>query len=292
MPIDNFFTERASKAIPGPAPDPGLALARAAHMLLELSQIPQLESEVSPWVIKIVRAHMRRLDPEWSAALSGFGTRTPMSLPGPMRFRAELNDLAQAGFHGITSMLHQTFNHLETMIELVHQLDEDAYARVLAAVALCAPPPVAVPEEWGNVLPVVLEIFDEYHTILAQAIPGFPNQAVDYRLHAYLAEGAVLNELWSPVDGAAERLCIGPMRIHRWIREDGFDSRPEGGGRQRRTVCLGTLCGMTRARWLLPFHTPEPVVYASFASGGLTFVRNITPVMLDDKRVHTRPDPS
>ena len=74
MKLHNPFTESTLEQLPSPASDPALALARAAHIVLEIAHHPQITPKVSPWLINIVRALKKqrlRAALSWGRGTSG-----------------------------------------------------------------------------------------------------------------------------------------------------------------------------------------------------------------------------
>lgn len=267
MELRSPFTESTLERLPEPTSDPAIALARAAHLLLEIAHHPQITPKVSPWVIKIVRAHMEHLDPTWSSKLSTLARQSMMSLMGITRFQGELNALTEAGFHGYGSLLGQSFAQLADLNELILRVSGRSPAAVLAAIAAHTSLPDALHQERAILLRYVSQLSD--------------TPPSDARVCTYIAETGVLGDLWIRVDTAARRLLLRPQDIHRWIREGSLEARMEDTARR---INIGALCSLTGAKWLLPSHVDgesKEMSLPSHPGGSLLMMRGTPPPLIE-----------
>lgn len=274
MDDDDFFTVFTRERLPEPTSDPALALARAAHLVFEVSRLSILTTDhrTNNWAADVARAQMKALDPVWTEDLDSLAAQTRMSLYFEQKLQAEVQALGAAGRRGYKTLLESTFKRLEALAGQVHELRGDHAGARLAAMVATVPLPIFC-HEWRDTL--VKVAFDGDQSIL-------PN----FKFNVALVEFRVLDQLWVKPDVVVARTLLGNQDVHQWVRDGALEVKMDG---RAKTVCLGQVCSITGARWLLPGDRIRERDRIPLRNGRLVFSLGGPPAIIDQDRGVVRP---
>lgn len=274
MDDDNPFTPLTLERLPEPTSNPALALTRAAHLVFEVSRLGVLTAnrEINHWAADVARAQMKALDPVWSDSLDGLARQARMTLYVEQKFKAGSRALGEAGIRGYKAILDSTFERLEALAGQVHELRGDQPGVRLAAMVATVPLPIFC-YEWRD-------------AVVKAAFDGDSGVPPDYKFNIALAEFRVMDQLWAKADVIVARTLIGNQDVHQWVRDGALDVQMDG---RTKTVCLGQVCSMTGARWLLPGDRIHERDRVSLRNGRLVFSLMGPPAIIDQDRGVVRP---
>ncbi len=266
---ENIFATYTVEHLPEPTSDPALALARAAHLVFEVSRLSRVtsDSHMNEWAADVARAQMRILDPKWTDCLDGLAGASLMSRYPIQRFRAECDALGEAGRTGYRELLRETFERLESLAEKGHDFLAFGPGARLAAMVATVPLPIFC-HEWRDALVKI-------------AFRGDHGPHHDFRFNIASVEFQVMDALWVKPDVVISRTLLGTQDLHEWIRTGVLEVRMDG---RTKTVCLGKVCALTGAQWLLPGDRLREPDKTSLRNGRLVFSALGPPAILDRER--------